>query len=182
MGSMYTRVRILLYVVTALIILAGCSATTSTPAPTTTILTADDRLAIYSAVAHYAFDPGNRMGTGARHYPVLFVSPNLATSLDPRAERWDGDPTPQELLPLLQDLVPRREFAPLDTVVQRDKMNAVREDGIWLGFGAIQVAGNEVRVGAKTFLNGVNAVVYEYQLARQGDRWIVLKATQLWIS
>lgn len=122
------------------------------------------------------------MGTGARHYPVIFVSPNLATSFDPRAQRWDGDPTPPELLPLLQDLAPRREFATLDTVIQRDKMNAVRDDGIWLGFGPIESEGNAVRVGFEFFLYGVNAAAYEFRLARQGDHWIVLKATQLWIS
>lgn len=169
---------------------SSCTAA-STILPTATLLTLSpaDHLAIYSTVAHYHFDLGNGVlvdpamhKTGYQHYPIIFVSPNLATSLDPRAQRWDGEPTPPELLPLLDDLAPRREFATLDTVIQRDKMNAVREDGIWLGFSGIQPEGNAVRVGVKTFLNGMNAVAYEYQLGRQGDKWIVLRATMLWIS
>lgn len=110
------------------VLLAACTQLSPAPpalaprlAPTVATLSSADRLAIYSGMAHYHFDP-------------------------------------------------------------RDKMNAVRDDGIWLGFGVIQVEGNEVRVGVKTFLNGINAVAYEYQLARQGDRWMVLKATMLWIS
>ena len=152
--------------------------------PTATVLTLSpaDSLAIYSAVAHYHLDPSNRMGSGGRHYPVIFVSPNLATSLDPLGERWDGDPTPPGLLSLFNDLAPRVEFATKDAVIQRDKMNAVRDDGIWLGFGTIQVEGNEVRVGVESFLNGMNAAAYRYELAHEGSQWIVLKATQLWIS
>ncbi len=113
---------------------------------------------------------------------VIFVSPNLATSLDPAAQRWDGDPTSPELLPLLQDLAPRVEFATKQTVIQRDKMNAVRDDGIWLGFGTIQEKENEVQIDVESFLNGLNAVGYEYLLARQGDRWIVLQARLRWIA
>jgi hypothetical protein len=152
------------------------------PAATVLALGPADRLAIYSAVAHYAFDPSNKMGSGARHYPVIFVSPNLATSLDPLGERWDGDPTPPGVLPLFNDLAPRVEFATKDSVIQRDKMNAVRDDGIWLGFGAIQVEGNQARVRSESLLNGTNAAAYEYQLGRQADHWIVLSATLLWIS
>ncbi len=164
-------------------------APTLVPVATMPALGEADRLAIYSTVAHYHFDLGNGIlvdpalkMTGYQHNPVIFVSPNLATSLDPAAQRWDGDPTPPELLSLLQDLAPRVEFATKQTVIQRDKMNAVRDDGIWLGFGTIQEKENEVQIDVESFLNGINAVGYEYLLARQGDRWVVLQARLRWIA
>lgn len=156
---------------------------TPTPVPTTTLLTLSpaDRIAIYSTVAHYHFDPSNKI-LGDQRRPVIFVSPNLATNLDPAAQHWDGDPTPPELLPQLHDLAPRVELATLQAVIQRDRMNAVREDGIWLGFGSIQVKESEVQVEVESFINGINAVGYAYRLVRQGDRWVVLQASLRWIS
>lgn len=156
-------------------------APTPTPATASPTLSSADRIAIYSTVAHYHFDPGNRI-LGDQHWPVIFVSPKLASSLEPTSERWNGDPTPPELLPQLQDLAPRIEFATLDAVVQRDKMNAVREGGIWLGFGSIQMNGSEVQVQAESFQNGVNAAVYVYRVARQGNGWIILEARLQWIA
>jgi hypothetical protein len=168
------------------VLLAACDQLApATPAPTPALgvatLSSADRLAIYSAVAHYHFDPMNKILEDKR-WPVIFVSPNLATSLDMQTDRWDGEPTPPELLPLLQDLSPRVEFAAKRMVIQGDRGNAVRDGGIWLGFGTIELDENAVSVDVESFLNGVNAVVYRYELTHQGSQWIVLKAKLRQIS
>jgi hypothetical protein len=144
-------------------------------------LTAAERVAIYSAVAHYHFDPSNQI-IDSKPWPVIFVSPRLGTRPEPGPNRYDGDPTPAELLPLLRDLSPRVESAALLDVIEPSKGNAVREDGIWIGFGNALMDGSEVTVRMESFVDGKNAVGYEYRLARQGGGWVVTKAALSWVS
>ncbi len=151
------------------------------PAVSAQTLTAADTTAIYSAVAHFHFEPGHKL-IEDRQWPVIYVSPKLGIRPDPGPNRYEGDLIPADLLPRLRDLSPRVEIAALVDVIQTDRGNAVKEDGLWVGFGKVQVESNEVIVRFETFRNGKDAVGYEYRLARQGDRWTVVKAALGWIA
>ncbi len=171
-------VKLAIGIVSGLLFLAACSQTAVDPPAA---LTAADRTAIYNTVAHYHFNPSNKI-IEDKPWPVIFVSPRLGTSAQTGPDHWEGDPTPPELLPLLRDLSPRVESAALLDVIQPDKGNAVREGGIWIGFGTAKMDGSQVTLRMESFLDGKNAVGYEYRLARQNGRWVVLKAELSWVS